>query len=231
MYLYKLCKNLLTLTLPVLMLSGIVGPPAYAIGPTEVLETYGPEATYQIVRNGKKIGTHTIRFQPDEQGLSVSIVSDIKVRVLKIPVYSFYYESIERWSTDRLLSIDSTVKEKGETVSTAYAFADGIATMTDPGGNTTTGNVNFGSNHWNNSVLTENQLFNTLTGRANSVTVSAPNAERLNIGNTEIDTTHHVYSGELQAEVWYDSQGRWVQLLFKGEDGSVIKYISDGFGT
>ena len=202
---------------------------AYAIGPAEVLDTYGDKATYTIIRNGKKIGTHTLSFTPQNGELTVDIVSDIKVRVLKIPVYSFYYVSKEQWSGDQLLSLTSSVTEKGTTKRTRYEYRDGVATMTDTNGETTTGNVNFGSNHWNNAVLNEQLIFNTLTGRANKVSVSEPKTEQLSINNREIETTHHVYSDELQAEVWYDTTGRWVQLSFKGEDGSVIQYISNGF--
>lgn len=222
-------KALILVVSLVVSLAFITMAKSYAIGPAEAISAYGDTATYTIERNGKKIGKHTVSFANDAQGLTVNIVSDIKVRVLKIPVYSFYYESTEQWTDDRLQSIKSTVTEKGKTVTTQYQFNDGTATMTDTEGQQTTGEVNFGSNHWNNGVVNEQQLFNTLTGRANRVTVSAPQSERLIIGGKEIDTTHYIYSDELQAEVWYDSVGRWVQLLFKGEDGSVIKYISDGF--
>jgi len=41
----------------------------------------------------------------------------------------------------------------------------------------------------------------------------------------DVFATHYVYSGELDTEVWYDDEGRWVKMRFKGRDGSTIEYV------
>ena len=40
----------------------------------------------------------------------------------------------------------------------------------------------------------------------------------------EIDATLYRYTGDLDTEVWYDDEGRWVRMRFKAKDGSVITY-------
>jgi hypothetical protein len=36
---------------------------------------------------------------------------------------------------------------------------------------------------------------------------------------------HYLYAGDLNGEIWFDDQGRWVKLRFRADDGSIIDYV------
>jgi geranylgeranyl diphosphate synthase type II len=41
----------------------------------------------------------------------------------------------------------------------------------------------------------------------------------------QVPATYYRYTGDLLAELWYDDDGRWVKMRFKGRDGSMIEYV------
>jgi len=51
--------------------------------------------------------------------------------------------------------------------------------------------------------------------------------ETLQDNNTSINANRYRYTGDIQADVWYDDENRWVKLEFKGEDGNVISYTAN----
>ncbi len=83
----------------------------------------------------------------------------------------------------------------------------------------------FPTNHWNPGVLQEERVLNTLTGRINLVTIEPEEQESVmtNAGNRM--ATRYRYNGQLQTEVWYDADGRWVRMRFAGRDGSTLEYV------
>ena len=78
-------------------------------------------------------------------------------------------------------------------------------------------------------VLSSDKLFNTLTGKTNTIVLQDLGTDKLTINNDAIEAKHYRLAGKLKTDVWYDNIGRWVQLRFNGEDGSVIEYRCKGF--
>lgn len=185
---------------------------------------YGPTVTYGIYRNDKPVGEHTVEFRHGESGLQVMVESRIVVTILKVPVFKFNYNAEEQWQDGKLLSVATVVVEKGATKKATLEYDGAEQTLVDTNGIRTRASLAFTSNHWHPGVLENNTLFNTLTGRANRYTLSEIGKEVLSVRDAKINATHYRYSGELSSDVWYDEQGRWVQLQFSADDGSIIEY-------
>lgn len=185
---------------------------------------YGQAVNYGIFRNDKPVGQHTVEFRHGETGLQVLVESRIVVSILKVPVFKFNYNAEEVWQAGKLMSVATTVVEKGKTKSATLTPDGAEQTLVDTDGNRTRASLGFTSNHWHPGVLQNTTLFNTLTGRANRYTLTEVGQETLEVANSQIDATRYRYSGELNSDVWYDNQGRWVRLQFSADDGSVIEY-------
>lgn len=190
---------------------------------------YGNEARYGIYRKNKRIGDHTLRFSSEADKLKVEVESRIKVTVLKVPVYRFDYQSAEIWLDGVLQEVTASVNDNGDKHTVAAKRNDEIMMLTDSESNKTPSTLNYTSNHWNINVLKQDVLFNTLTGRANKVQAQALGSTTLMINQQSIEANHFRYAGDLDTDVWYDTADRWVMLRFKGEDGSIIEYRSEGF--
>ena len=66
---------------------------------------------FTITRNGKKVGTHTLAFSSEENRLSVAVESNIKVTILKIPVFRFNYVSTELWANNQLMNVTARTNQ------------------------------------------------------------------------------------------------------------------------
>ena len=194
-------------------------------------ELYTSPATYRIVRKGKRIGKHTITIASQNSSepstVNVEVASRIRVTILKVPVFSFDYKAKESWQNDTLMEVEATTTENSNTTRvSATRDAAGFVLKSDGRSETVTG-LEFATNHWHPGALRTTSLFNTLTGKQNEVRVEKLERELLELPAGTMHATHFRYSGGLRAEVWYDDKGKWVQLKFKGDDGSNIFYKLD----
>ncbi len=199
------------------------------LNPRDPRASYGALVNYDIYRKNKRIGKHTVRFSNDGDTLIVNVESKITVTVLKVPVYRFNYQSTETWIDGELQQVTATTNDNGKQ-SRVEAVRTGITMLlTDKAGKQSPSNVSYTSNHWNSDVLKSKELFNTLTGKANSIVLENLGKTSLTVNSDSIEATHYRLAGDLKTDLWYDEQGRWIQLRFKGDDGSVIEYRCKGF--
>jgi len=99
--------------------------------------------------------------------------------------------------------------------------------LTSAKGTTITQKLPYSSNHWNANVLDTSRLFNTITGNVSAVDIERIGTEEIKNRNGSVMATHYRYTGDIEADVWYDDAQRWVQLAFKGDDGSNIVYTAE----
>lgn len=190
-------------------------------------KVYATKSIYQIYRKNRKIGQHTLQFQRNGNALIVNVESDIKVTVLKVPVFRFNYKAEEIWEDGSLLSVRATVVENGETATNTLDNSTSGARLTGATETLNRETLDYASNHWHPGVTRENEIFNTLTGRASVVELVNAGTETIDLPSGQIEATRFNYSGDIVATSWYDNEGRWVKLRFAGEDGSTIEYRYD----
>ncbi len=191
----------------------------------EVAALYEPETRYSIYRKGKKIGEHSLNISTTESDVRVSVESQITVRVLKVPVFKFSYQSSELWENDQLTSVESVTVTNRKTEKASLENINGSSTLRNDTGTTKTDLLPFATNHWHIGAVEQTVLFNTVKGTAGRVQVEKIPNEKLQIDQKELSVTHYKYTGDIVAESWYDSNNRWVKLAFLGSDGSQITYL------
>ncbi len=219
-----LCQMIATV-LTVIALLAVTPASAAQAGAQVLAARYGDTAHYAITRKGKRIGTHTLDFARTNDLLEVNVTSKIRVTVLKIPVFSFDYRATEKWQGDELISVIATTTENSTTTRVQLQSTADRSVVTLPDGRTTTvPRVRHASNHWYAGVINATTLFNTINGKTSRITVAPVADEYLTIGPETVKTNRYRYSGNINADIWFDTNGRWIKLAFKGEDGSNIEY-------
>jgi len=191
--------------------------------------SYGQLVEYGIYRKNKKIGNHSVAFATQGNTTTVNIESKIVVTVLKVPVYRFNYRSTEVWVDAQLQSVVANTNDNGKKHKVTATREGEQMRLVDKDGKPSNSMVTYSSNHWNPNVLEANILFNTLTGKTNKIELENLGSEKITVDQQAIDATHYRLAGDLKTDVWYDNAGRWVQLRFNGNDGSVIEYRCKGF--
>lgn len=194
---------------------------------SEAAKLYPIETTYSIFRKGKNIGKHRLLINSNENRIDVSVDSKITVRVLKVPVFRFRYQSSELWEGNKLLEVNSTTTTNKDVERASLKNKDNQSFLTYNTKQTTTNIIQYATNHWNISAVEQDRLFNTVKGVESNVDVQFVGNEPLKIKNKLLDTKHYAYSGDITAQTWYDQNNRWVKLAFLGSDGNQIIYLID----
>lgn len=192
---------------------------------SDPLELYGPEVVFDVYRKGNLVGEHRVSFERLTDGrIQATSRFEIAIKVLFITAYRYTYDSIGIWQDNEMLSMSARVNDNGDEVTleairtdTGYDIAgrDGAYTAEAP---------LFPTTHWNTGILTQSRVLNTLTGNLDEVTITPSGQEMVLTNAGEVEATKFVYTGELDVTVWYDAEGRWVNMRFPGKDGTEITY-------
>ncbi len=234
-------NHLFTSILAALLLTTTLGTTAQADCPSSAgslkldpISQYGTDILeFDIYRKGNLIGRHVTKFENGGNALKVTHDMQLAIKFLFVTAYRLTYEASEVWCGNELFGLTAAVDRNGDPA-TLNAERKGNEIQVDSSrkGTFSLARGTFPSNHWNNGVLSSNKILNTLTGGPNKVDIENLGQETIIAEGKEISATRHRYSGELEADVWYDSEGRWVKLEFPAEDrasaekdNSFIEYV------
>jgi len=187
------------------VVSGEVNRPLWA------LKAYGSSIEFQVKRNGKSIGKHLVEFAQENEILTVTSTTRMRIKFLFITAYKFDYLSTETWGASGLQTVNSFSNDDGEKTTSYFPFSENMEILP--------------TNHWNPDVINSSIIFNTITGENNNVKIVFEGEEEVLTGAGVRSANKYRYSGDLfNVWVWYDTQDRWVRLEFQGNDGSRITY-------
>lgn len=190
------------------------------------IEVYDEKIGFDVVRNGELVGQHMTKFSSEDSKLVVESQMNMSITFLSIPIYTFNYRSIEKWSDETLIYLDVVVND-GADETKIYSLESSEGLMINaPSGTYRIDTPIISSNHWNADVVKQSRVLNTLTGNINQVKILNKGIQKIVIKEGSVLATRYDYIGELtDTSVWYDSKGRWSKLEFKARDGSTIEYI------
>ena len=198
--------------------------PAYS--EPKPFDGYDSKIGFDVVRNGEVVGQHVTAFSHEGSDLIVESKMNLEITFLGVPVYSFDYRSLEKWSDGVLSHIDVDIKDGADQIKISSLLNTKELTIIAPSGTFRVGGPIISTNHWNEDVVRQSRVLNTLTGKINQVKISNRGEERIPVKGSYVLATRYDYSGELtDTSVWYDARGRWSKLKFKARDGSTVEYI------
>jgi hypothetical protein len=172
---------------------------------------------WRVMRNGTAIGTHDVTFT--QQGARRSALSEVSVapRVLGVVVYRFEHRYTEVTEGGRFVSVRSRHNRNGRvTEVSAEAGAGGVVVRGPEGELRLPANAAplswWEPQRFGGAV----PIFGTSTGKPMELGwAREPRAG----GGVRWRTT-----GEVEAVLDYDAEGRWVGYSVKGDDGSTVSY-------
>ena len=191
------------------------------------LALYGSEHRFTVVRNGSPVGQHSVTFTRQGEDIEVRARFDIQIRFLVFTAYRYEYESTAIWRDGQLLSLSAYTNDDGEESRVRATLEEDRIRIDGPRGTVFADTGIIPTDHWNAAVLPADRVLNTITGGINRVRILDQGAETIKTANGSVPARRYLYTGELENEVWYDAEGRWVRMRFKGRDGSTIDYICE----
>ena len=198
------------------------------LAPTRLLaQTAAPHRplTFEIWRQGHKIGVHTVGFQGDDQDFTVTTDAELVVKIGPVPVVRYHHRATEVWRGGRFAQLESRTPTNGSEVhASALRGVDGIAV------NTSTGQVLHAPanasplTHWNAAVL-GGPVINPENGQLpHERVVRTPGDTVALADGRKVSATRCAVTGDAVLTDWYDAQGAWTALSAKVKDGSLIDY-------
>ena len=188
-------------------------------------ELYGDKIIFDVFREGKIVGTHTVRFRGSPNDVFVTSKFNLKIDILFINAYSFEYSSKANWKDGTLHDLSVLVDDNGEKFSLEAKKRSKYLTVSNDQESFQVPLPIYPTNHWNAGVLVQSKVLNTLTGELNNVEIVEKGYEMVETGQGKVKAMRYAYTGDLETEIWYDEKKRWVGMEFVGSDGSHIKYV------
>ena len=188
----------------------------------EPFSIYGSEIIFDVYREGQKIGFHHVKFSKIDNNLRVISESKLQINLLFFTAFEFNYRSKAVWKNGILKDLECNVNDDGKLLS--FTVFNEKNLMKVKNSDISVDVPLFPTNHWNANVLNQKKVFNTLTGNINEFSILSKGLEEVLTENGRSEATRYQYYGDIEAEVWYDNEKRWVKMQFEGRDGSTITY-------
>ena len=185
---------------------------------------YGDEITFDVYRKGRKVGAYSTTFKARDNLLSVDIAMQLEIPILFGWTYDYSYKARELWQNENMISLDVSVNDNGDVKTLSAENVRQKLMVIQQDEKKIIDLPLLPTHHYNADVLDDTRVFNTLTGSENTVVITREGEDTLVFDSQTIETEKFRYSGDLNDTiVWYDSDNRWVKMVFPGTDGALIE--------
>jgi hypothetical protein len=180
--------------------------------------------TFEMWRNQRKIGRHSLEFKGDAKNFVATIDATAKISVGPLTVFQYQHETTETWLDGRFSAFQSRAVTNGKVEWVAATrSADGVLIRTAAGSLVAPPST-LPLTHWNRQAL-HGPLFDFQTGKLLRESVASHGGETVQTANSgSVVATRYSLSGDLDVVEWYDAHDDWVAMRIKAMDGSYIDY-------
>jgi hypothetical protein len=183
---------------------------------------------FDVMRDGRRIGSHSLDFRQDGDTLLASIDLKIVFSIGPIVLYRYTHTALETWRNGDFLSLRSATDDDGTRHRVdASRTADNVVVDTSGTGRAVLAIGSIPLTHWNILCMSR-PLFSPEDGMpiASRVVTVGEDTVSLVDGST-VRTTHYSLAGKLAVDDWYDGAQVWTALRAAARDGSTIDYRRD----
>jgi hypothetical protein len=180
---------------------------------------------FRIMREGSHVGTHLLTFKPLPNGLDIRIAVRIAVGFGPITLFRYQLDGIEQWRDGQVVRLAAKTNDDGT--------RDSMQGVRDRQGLWVSGNKikrylapsnAVPATHWNEAEL-HGPWINPQDGRLLHpiVTPLGPGPVQ-GVAGHDITADRFDISVDAHMQLWYTRAHRWVGLMFKAHDGSLVRY-------
>lgn len=193
--------------------------------PTPWAATDGAVIDFTVLRKGKPFGSHVLTFDRAEDGeLTVTTDVDLDVKFGPITAFKYRLDSVERWVDDKLVSLNGICNNDGKKAKVAAEAEAGLLSVTSSEFNGDISTDIIPSSHWNILQMYQNRMISTESGELLDIDVETIGRDTVKVGTRSVEATHYRLKSDINVDLWYDDQSRWVKLTFETK-GQNIEYV------
>ena len=184
------------------------------------------EWRFRVYLDDKPIGYHHFTISQAGEFEQVTTLARFDVEFLKISLFKYRHDNIERWSRQCLNSIASTTDENGTLFRVDGNVTDSGFRLSSNAGDTTLAHCISTFAYWDKSFLQHDRLLNSQTGEYLEVDVTELGEQSLMIGDASVEVNRYrLTADKIDIEVWYSGNDQWLGLQSTTDKGRLIRYI------
>lgn len=218
------------LAVAVLAIAGLATVPAVALDPASMTAP-GPEGTYRYRIHHSvqgSIGTRDITVRRDGADMVLTSTMRIAVKLGLITIFRREDDLVEHWRDGRLRRFVLEKRAQGKPPHRVVgdAGADGFV-VTGPDG-TVTGPAGIMPAHsFHLGALAVGTWVDAEAADFVTVSVAAPVAETVTIGDRTIPAQRFEVTGDITRTQWYDTNGRWLRTRLENNGTVTVERVFD----
>lgn len=181
---------------------------------------------FRVYLDDKPIGNHHFTLTQAGAHEQLTTHAQFDVSFLKIPLFKYRHDNVERWNKSCLESIASTTDENGKLFQVNGAATDKGFQLSTGDADTTLPTCISTFAYWDKSFLQHDRLLNSQTGEYLDVDVENLGEQSIMTGDTRVHATHYRLTGEgLAIELWYSRNDQWLALQSTTRKGRLLRYV------
>jgi hypothetical protein len=186
------------------------------------------EWRFRVYLDDREIGHHHFSLTRDGEQERLATEADFKVTLLKIPVFRYRHDNVERWNGECLQQITSSTDQNGTVYRVQGQATDkGFQVTTKSGEQQLPACISTFA-YWDRGFLQRERLLNSQTGEYLDVDVAYLGEKPLpEDGDTRQGHHYRLTAKQLDIEVWYSDDDQWLALQSTTESGRLLRYVAE----
>jgi len=183
------------------------------------------EWRFRVYLDDKEIGSHDFFLEQQGALRVLRSAADFEYRLLFVKLYEYQHVNRETWQGDCLSSIESSTDANGKPYAVLGQRAEGAFIVESDEGEALLPSCVMSFAYWNPEFLKQTHLLNSQNGEYLEVDVSAPVTEELRVrGELHRAIRYRLTAGDLELELWYSEDQKWLGLSSETEGGRTLRY-------
>jgi hypothetical protein len=180
---------------------------------------------FDVLRDGSKIGEHSLEFEREDDTLKVSVETAMTVTFAFVPVFRYEHKRIERWRGGELESLAGMTNDDGTEYEISIVRKEGHYSRTINGTEEEVAGPVTVDSFWSKEQLTGGKLFSAASDQVYRVRSDLMGTETIDAKGEAVEAEHYKLSGELDRDLWFSSAGDLLKVQYENDEGETFEFV------
>lgn len=180
---------------------------------------------FDVLRDGSKIGEHSLVFEREEDTLKVSVETAMTVTFAFVPVFRYEHKRVERWRGGELESLAGMTNDDGTEYEISIVRKEGHYSRTINGTEEEVSGPVAVDSFWSKDQLTGGKLFSAASDQVYRVRSDLMGTETIDAKGEAVEAEHYKLSGEIDRDLWFSATGELLKVQYENDEGETFEFV------
>ncbi|MFW5680032.1 MAG: DUF6134 family protein [Pseudomonadota bacterium] len=178
---------------------------------------------FDVLRNGSRIGSHTLTLRRDGNRVESEIAIDLEVKIAFVTAYRYTHRNREVYVDDRLVSMRSRTDDNGDAYAVDAELRGDRLVVSGTDGTLELPPSILPTTYWKPRMVDDGRWLNTQHGRVVEGRSERVGEETVLVGGKPVRCERYAIRGDIDLDLWYGPIG-WTKLAFTVRGDNRIEY-------